>query len=107
MANRVDPDQMPHCAVSDLGLHCLLRPVYPSLRVIRVSCSRCEMLNYVLKKTKQTTTTKNNNKKQNKQTEKNLSLLRKGVFMVKLFNFVYISFIFSKSLKRILTLDFI
>ena len=25
MANRVDPDQMPCSAASDLGLHCLLR----------------------------------------------------------------------------------
>ena len=27
MANSVDPDQMPHSAASDLGVHCLLRPV--------------------------------------------------------------------------------
>ena len=27
MANSVDPDQMPRSAASDLGLHCLLRPV--------------------------------------------------------------------------------
>ena len=27
MANSVDPDQIPHSVVSDLGLHCLLRPV--------------------------------------------------------------------------------
>ena len=27
MANSVDPDQMPHSVASDLGLHCLLRPV--------------------------------------------------------------------------------
>ena len=26
MANSVDPDEMPHSAVSHLGLHCLLRP---------------------------------------------------------------------------------
>ena len=26
MANRVDPDQMPHVAASDLGLLCLLKP---------------------------------------------------------------------------------
>ena len=31
--NRVDPDQMPHSAASDLGLHCLLRPVCPNTRV--------------------------------------------------------------------------
>ena len=29
MANSVDPDQMPHSVASDLGLHCLLRPVCP------------------------------------------------------------------------------
>ena len=28
MANNVDPDQMPHSSASDLGLHCLLVPVY-------------------------------------------------------------------------------
>ena len=26
----VDPDQMPNSLASDLGLHCFLRPVYPS-----------------------------------------------------------------------------
>ena len=31
MANSVDPDQ-----TSDLGLHCLYRPVYPKLRIITV-----------------------------------------------------------------------
>ena len=35
MANSIDPDQTPHSAVSDLGLHCLLRPVW-LLRVITV-----------------------------------------------------------------------
>ena len=30
MANSVDPDQMPECAASDLGLRCLLMPVCPS-----------------------------------------------------------------------------
>ena len=29
MANRVDPDQMPHSGVPVLSLHCLLRPVCP------------------------------------------------------------------------------
>ena len=33
MANSVDPDQMLHSAMSDLGLHCLLRPSVPILRV--------------------------------------------------------------------------
>ena len=30
MANSVDPDQIPYSAVSDLGLHRLLRPVCPN-----------------------------------------------------------------------------
>ena len=30
MANSVDPDQVPQNVASDLGLHCLLRPVCPS-----------------------------------------------------------------------------
>ena len=29
-ANSVDPDQMPHSATSDLGLHCLQRPICPN-----------------------------------------------------------------------------
>ena len=33
MANIVDPDQILHSAAFDLGLHCLLRPVFPN-RVI-------------------------------------------------------------------------
>ena len=28
MANSVDPDQMLHSAASDLGLHCLLGPIF-------------------------------------------------------------------------------
>ena len=28
MINSIDPDQMPHSVASDLGLHCLLRPVH-------------------------------------------------------------------------------
>ena len=28
MANNVDPDQIPHSVVSNLALHCLLRPVH-------------------------------------------------------------------------------
>ena len=35
MANRVDSDQTPQNAASDLGLHCLLRPV--SQLILRVS----------------------------------------------------------------------
>ena len=31
MANSVDPDQMPQNAASDLGVHCLLRSVCPSI----------------------------------------------------------------------------
>ena len=30
VANRADRDQMPHSVASDLGLHCLLRPVFPN-----------------------------------------------------------------------------
>ena len=30
VANSVDPDEMPHSAVSHLGLYCLLRPVCPN-----------------------------------------------------------------------------
>ena len=30
MANSVDPDQMPRSAASDLGLHCLQRPICPN-----------------------------------------------------------------------------
>ena len=30
MANSVDPDQTPRSAASDLGLHCLLRPICPN-----------------------------------------------------------------------------
>ena len=33
----IDPDQMPYFAASDLGLHCLLRPVCPNSRVILVN----------------------------------------------------------------------
>ena len=32
MANRVDPDQMQHSAASDLGLHCLQRPICPNTK---------------------------------------------------------------------------
>ena len=28
MENSVDPDQMPCSVASDLGLHCLLRPIF-------------------------------------------------------------------------------
>ena len=30
MANSVDPDQRPHFAVFDLGVHCLQRPICPN-----------------------------------------------------------------------------
>ena len=30
VANSVDPDQTPRSAASALGLHCLLRPVFPN-----------------------------------------------------------------------------
>ena len=36
MGNSVDPDQMPQNVASDLGLHCLQRPIYPMLWVIMV-----------------------------------------------------------------------
>ena len=36
MANSVDHDQLQHSAVSDLGLHCLLRPVCLSVTIFRV-----------------------------------------------------------------------
>ena len=32
MANSVDPDQIPHSVASDLGLHCLLSPICPSIQ---------------------------------------------------------------------------
>ena len=32
MANSVDPAQMLHYTASDLGLHCLLRPVCPNAK---------------------------------------------------------------------------
>ena len=34
MANHVDPDQSLHSVVSDLILHCLHRPIYPSTWVL-------------------------------------------------------------------------
>ena len=36
MTNSVDPDQMPHSAASDLGLHCLQRPICPNTSNITV-----------------------------------------------------------------------
>ena len=33
MANSVDPDQTPHVAASDLGLHCLQRLSIPILKI--------------------------------------------------------------------------
>ena len=33
MANSVDPDHTPPSAASDLGLHCLIRPTVPILRI--------------------------------------------------------------------------
>ena len=37
MANSVDPDQMPCYVASDLGRHCLQRPICSILRIIKVS----------------------------------------------------------------------
>ena len=36
MAIIVDPDQMLHCAATDLDLFCLFRPVCPNICVIKV-----------------------------------------------------------------------
>ena len=36
MANSADYDQMQHSVASDLGLHCLLKPVCPIFRVIMI-----------------------------------------------------------------------
>ena len=36
MATRVNPDQTPHSAASDLGLHCFQRPISPVIRVIKI-----------------------------------------------------------------------
>ena len=36
VANCVDPDQTPRSAASDQGLHCLLRHICPSFRIIAV-----------------------------------------------------------------------
>ena len=32
MANSVDPDQTKHSVVSDLGVHCLQRPICPTTK---------------------------------------------------------------------------
>ena len=42
MANSVDPDQMLHAA-SDQGLHCLLRPICPNIRVITVIMTQIKL----------------------------------------------------------------
>ena len=48
MANSVDPDQMPHSAASDLGLHCLQRPVCVLiLRVIMVYLEELSVYQYL------------------------------------------------------------
>ena len=40
MAKSVNPDQMPHSAMSDLGLHCKQRPICPQyLGLLRFSFS--------------------------------------------------------------------
>ena len=41
LANSVDPDQMPCCAASDLGLHCLQRLTVPLPMVITVPSDVC------------------------------------------------------------------
>ena len=40
MANSVDPDQTPHNAASDQGLHCLQRPICPKLIIIMVASDK-------------------------------------------------------------------
>ena len=55
MAKSVDPDQTPRLAASDLGLHCLLRPVSPNIKgLLRYgsSCPEIKCKTLVLKKTK-------------------------------------------------------
>ena len=48
MVNSVDPDQMPHSAASDLGLHCLQRPICSRLlRVIMVPYFCLQMLSFL------------------------------------------------------------
>ena len=42
MANSVDPDQMPHSVASDLGLHCLQRPICTILRLVTIVISVSE-----------------------------------------------------------------
>ena len=45
MANSVDPDQMPHSVASDLGLHCLQRPICPNtLGYYSIQRDRTEIL---------------------------------------------------------------
>ena len=36
VANSVDPDQTPHIVASDLGLHCLLRPICPNIILVNI-----------------------------------------------------------------------
>ena len=36
MTNSVDTDQTPRSVASDLGIHCLLRPVFPKTEKIRL-----------------------------------------------------------------------
>ena len=55
ITNCVVPDQMPHSAASDLGLHCLLRPSVPVLMAI-VFCvclwRTCTMINIAIEMNK-------------------------------------------------------
>ena len=48
MTNSVDPDQMLHSAASDLGLHCLQRPVCPNIKAYYV----IDMYRYVERKSR-------------------------------------------------------
>ena len=46
MANSLDPDQMPHPVASDLGVHCLLRPICPNTYGVTVPVDkRCYQIN--------------------------------------------------------------
>ena len=60
MANSVDPDQRPLSAASDLGLHCLQRPVCPNTWVyhgthktilrnnqLKIECKKCHSRRFV------------------------------------------------------------
>ena len=51
VAKSVDPEQMPHSAASDLGLHCLLRSTVPILRVYTLSITFYNVCHFLLNQT--------------------------------------------------------